>query len=278
MTAKRFRIEWLVILVVAAIFITSVERLKTTPRQEVAVEMQIALPLFVQVFMVAGDRYLAANIAAIRALVVVTDKMRPEEYRTLAKVQEDVSWLNSAHEDNYYVAAAILPWYGEVDAAQTVLARASRARSFDFQPAFYYAFNLLHFKQDAAGAAAWLRQSAEHLSDENERVTMQNFAARWIDKAQDLDLAIRVVEAMATQAKRKDFRVYLEMRVARLKSLQMLRQAAGQFREKFGRPPVKVEELQTSGVVKEIPKDPFGVGFGIDPQGQINFSSTRPKK
>jgi hypothetical protein len=275
--ARRFGREWIAVLAFAAIFVASVERLKTAPRQSVAVEMQVALPLFVQVFMFAGDRYLAANAASIRALIVATDKMRPEDYRILAKVQEDASWLNPAHEDNYYIASAILPWNGEVDSAQTVLARASRVRYFDYQPAFYYAFNLLHFKADAAGASAWLRQAAEKLTDENERVTMQNFAARWIDKAQDLDLAIRVVDAMAKQAKRKDFRMYLEMRVARLKALQMLHQAASQFYERFGRGPSSVEELVTSGVLTAIPKDPFGFGFELDQKGQIILRSTRPK-
>ncbi len=93
----------------ALTFTATTQQLKSAPRQMVAIEMQVALPLFVQVFMVAGDRYLAANIAAIRALVVSTEKMKPEDYAILGKVQKDVSWLNPAHEDNYYIAFAILP-------------------------------------------------------------------------------------------------------------------------------------------------------------------------
>src|SRR5690606_35666466 len=122
------------------------------------------------------------------------------------------SWLNPGHEDNYYVAAAILPWVGEVDAAQNVLARASLARRYDYQPAFYYGFNQLHFRGDAAGASAWLREAAEHLPEGNNRIQMQNLAAIWLEKTQDIDLAIRVVEAMAEQAKRRDFKHYLELR------------------------------------------------------------------
>ena len=153
----------LLALALALCFVATAERLKTVPRQAVDLELQVALPLFVQVFMSAGDRYLAANLAAIRALVVTTDKMRPEDYRILGKIQEDASWLNPAHEDNYYIATAILPWNGELDAAQTILKRASQARQFDYQPAFYYAFHLLHFKGDAVGASAWLRAAAEKL-------------------------------------------------------------------------------------------------------------------
>lgn len=276
MTANVNAIRLFAALIFSAAFVGTAERLKSVPRQNVTLELQVALPLFVQVFMTAGDRYLAANLAAIRALVVATDKMRPEDYRILAKVQEDASWLNPAHEDNYYIATAILPWNGEVDAAQTILARAGKARYFDYQPAFYYAFHLLHFKGDAMGASAWMREAAEKLPESDERLIMQNLAARWLDKAQDLDLAIRVVTAMAQQAKRKDFRAYLELRVARLRALKQLRAAAEGFRQRFDRPLVELTDLVGSGFVAAIPADPFGFGFDLDKQGQIILRTSPP--
>jgi hypothetical protein len=239
----------LVALLTATVFVATSERLKSAPRQSVSVEMQVALPLFVQVFMAMGDRYLAANIASIRALVVATDRMRPEEFKILAKVQEDVSWLNPAHEDNYYIAFAILAQYGEVDAAQTILARASRVRFFDYQPAFFYGFNQWYYKHDPAGAAAWMTEAAKKLPDPDQQLIMQNMAARWVDKAQDTELAIRVVEAMAKEARRKDFRVYLETRVVRLRQLQQLRMAAVTYRERFGKPLPNLQELVSSGIL-----------------------------
>ena len=279
MTANSRQAWWLgaLIAMLALGFAATAERLKTVPRQTVSLEIQVALPLFVQVIMTAGDRFLAANLAAIRALVVETSKMRTEDYRILGKVQEDASWLNPAHEDNYYVATAILPWNGELDATQNILARASKARPFDYQPAFYYAFHQLHFKGDAVGASAWLREAAEKLPSDEERLIMQNFAARWIDRAGDVDLAIRVVEAKAKQAKRKDFRAYLELRVTRLKSLKELRAAAASYRERFGRAPLQLQELVGAGLMPAIPADPFGFGFEVDKQGQIILRATPPR-
>ncbi|RLJ63675.1 hypothetical protein [Sulfurisoma sediminicola] len=266
----------LVALVAAALFVASAQRLKVMPRQIVNVEMQVALPLFVQVAMAAGDRFLAANIAAIRAIWVNSFNMKPEEFGILAKVQQDVAWLNPAHEDNYYVAAAILPWAGEVDAAQAILARSTVARRFDYQPAFYYAFNQMHFRGDAIGASAWLREAAEYLPEGDERVQMQNLAAIWLDKAGDLDLAIRVVEGLAKQASRRDFRRYLEMRVTRLRMLKDLRAAAADYRQRFGRPPAALQALAASGVVAQIPQDPFGLGFAIDANGQVVLGNAPP--
>ena len=269
---------WLLVLMLATVYIVTVERLRPQPRQTVSVEIQVALPLFVQVLMALGDRNLAADFATIRALVVVTEKMRPEEYQVLGKVQSDASWLNPAHEDNYYIAAHILPWAGEYEAAQTVLAPATHARFFDYQPAFLYAFNLMHFKGDHAGAAEWLRAAALKMPEDDEnRLIMQNLAARWMDKVQDIDMAIGVVEAMAKQSKRKDFRAYLERRVERLRALKSLRAVAAVFRERHGRGPVKLEELVGPGLLPTLPKDPIGFGFDLDPKGQIILRTSPPK-
>lgn len=265
---KQWPVAMLAVLL-ALIFAATTQRLKSAPRQTVAIEMQVALPLFVQVFMAMGDRYLAANIAAIRALVVSTEKMKPEDYAILGKVQKDVSWLNPAHEDNYYIAFAILPQYGELDAAQTILARASRTRFFDYQPAFFYGFNQWYYKHDPAGAAAWLREAALKLPDPDQQLTMQNMAARWVDRAQDTELAIRVVEALAKEARRPDFRKYLETRVVRLRQLQQLRIAAETYRARFGKPVPDLPTLVTSGILPALPQDPFGFGFGFDQQGNI---------
>jgi hypothetical protein len=275
----KFAQNWklgLAMLLAATVFVATAQRLKSAPRQNVLIEMQVALPLFVQVFMTMGDRYLAANIAAIRALVVAPDRMQPDEFKILAKVQKDVSWLNPGHEDNYYIAFAILPQYGELDAAQTILARATHARYFDYQPAFFYGFNQWYYKRDPAGAAAWMREAAKKLPDPDQQLTMQNLAARWVDRAQDTELAIRVVEALAKEARRKDFRVYLETRVVRLRQLQQLRNAAVTYRERVGKPLPNLQELVDSGILPALPQDPFGFGFGFDPQGEIVLRTSPP--
>jgi hypothetical protein len=204
--------------------------------------------------------------------------MKADDYAILARVQQDVSWLNPAHEDNYYIAAAILPWVGEVDAAQAILARAARSRPFDYLPAFYYAFHLLHFKGDAAAASAALRDAAEHMPEGDDRLNMQNLAAIWLDRAQDIDLSIRVVQAMAQQSKRRDFRVYLEQRVIRLRNLKVLRAAAAVFLERTGRPPRSPEELVEAGHIQAVPADPFGFGFAVTKSGQIALRNEPPKK
>lgn len=268
-------IQILLIIAGALVFISANLALREQKRVGVSSEISVNLPLFVQVLMAGGDRFLAANVGTFFAIVTDTAKMKPEEYKILAKTQEDVSWLNPAHEDNYYTATAILPWSGEVEATQTILRRASLARPFDYQPAFYYGFNEVYFKKDRIGAATWLREAALKLQDVNERTILENYAARWLDQSDDLGLSIAVIESMARQTQRQDFRKYLLQRVERLKNLQMLRQAANEFHVNTGESLTSLSQLVDKGIIQAVPTDPFGMGYMLDDEGIPVFNSKK---
>lgn len=259
------------------IFVLAQTQLQRVKRVQVLAEIAVSLPVFIQVVMAGGDRYLAAQWSSIRALVTETARMGPKDFRVLAEVQRDASWLNPAHEDNYYIAAAILPWEGQVDAAQTILGRAMLSRFYDYQPPFYFAFNLVHFFNDGLAAAESLRRAAARLTDPDERLMLENFAARWLDRSDDIDLAARIVDGMAAQAKRKDFADYLRMRSQRLRDLSMLRGAANLYAQRFGKPVGTLADLVSSGVITKLPADPIGSGFAIDRNGKPIFAE-KPKK
>lgn len=261
----------------ATIFAAGKTGLGPVPHPFLHSEVSIRLPLFAQVVSAAGDRHMAATIASIRALVTETTKMKPEEYVTLAGIQEDVSFLNPRHEDNYYTAAAILPWMGHFDSAQHILQRASLARPWDYQPSFYYAFNLMHFRRDAAGASAWLRRGAEHLPDPQERLIMQNYAAQWIERSDDPQLSIRVIEMMASQSKVPVFRDYLLVRAKRLRQLVDLRAAAVRYTAAGHGTLTRLDDLVRTRQIVSIPPDPFGFGYRVDANGMIHLLNDKPK-
>lgn len=267
MMAARRLLPVLVGIASAWLFTVAQNSLQSLPRMKAGAELEVVLPLFAQVLMTGGDRYLAANLGAIRALVTETQKMQRADYALLGRLQNDVSWLNPAHEDNYYIAAAILPWEGELDNAQSILARATKARVFDYQPPFFYAFNQMHFAGDGLSAARWLRDAAVHLPDPQERLTLENLAARWAERSQDLKTAIQIVDAMAANAQRGDFAKYLRMRSDRMRMLLTLRDAAETYRAKLGRPITSIDDLMTARLIPELPRDPLGIGFTVNSEG-----------
>jgi len=230
--------------------------------------MSVAMPAPAQVLLSGGDRYLAANAGVWRALMVGIDQLPPETLKALAMTQVDVSFLNPAHEDNYYTATAILPWEGEVERAQTILKRAIEARPHDAYPPFYYGFNQLHFRGDARGAAEALRAAALRVRDDGMRQALTVLAAQWTEKGEDLPMAIATIATMAERSKDKSLRAYLMARVQRLEGLLALRQAASRYLDKRGQFPASLAALVDSGELDAIPSDPLGGGYSIS-QGTI---------
>lgn len=249
-------------------FIGTAVQLKHSARPSSSLEMQSTLPRAVQVVMTAGDRYLAANIASFRVLVASTENMTQENYRIQARVQEDAAWLNPAHEDNYYIAAAILPWNHELNSAQNVLRRAAMARPFDWQPAFYFAFNELFFRKQPVLAAEWLQRAAQASTDEMQKLQLLQLASQWVAKSEDPALAVRMHRVMARETRHKAFATFLEKRAQRLENLMALEAAAAAYERRFGHGPKNLMALKVSGELGELPVDPFGAVYGIGPNGK----------
>lgn len=268
MQAVRPRIWLILALLSFGLYASFVPALYARPRPPISSEMEVVIPRFAQVLLAAGDRYLAADLAGFRALVASTENMDAENYRILGIVQSDIAWFNPAHEDNYYIAAAILPWYGEVEAAQSILKAASGARPFDWQPAFYYAFNVFHFQKDMEAGSRWLRIAAEHTSDEIEKIQLQQVAAIWAGKGDDLEFAIRLHRAMAKETKHRSFGSFLEKRAQRLENLLLLQRAMARFKELTGNQPAELQQLVALSLIPSVPRDPFGMQYVIDGNGK----------
>lgn len=264
------RSQWRVLLLILLAMIAyalATQALRAAPRPALQPEMLVSLPRFAQVLLAGGDQHLAANIAGFRVLVASTERMQAEDFAVQATLQKDIAWLNPAHEDNYYIAAAILPWNGHVVDAQEVLRRAGERRVFDWQPLFYRGFGYYHFLNDPAAGAALLLEGAKRATDQQDEWALQNLAARWLERGYDAATAAGLVQAMADGAPAGAFRHYLQVRAARLALLARLREAVKKYREQQGGNPASLDDLVSAGLLAELPVDPLGVGFVLDPDG-----------
>lgn len=265
----------LVLVVLATVYALSVGVLRTMRSEDPRPELLVTLPVAAQVIFSGGDRYLAANLLGFRVLVAETFRMKAADYAVQARLQSDLSLLNPGHEDNYYIAAAFLPWEGHLKEAQRVLERAANARPFDFYPLFHLAFLHFHFLGNPGRGAQLLLDAASRAKSQTDQWGLQNMAARWAERGYDLGTAARVVEAMAKSSPPGGFRRYLDARATRLKLLIQLREAAERFRAGKGRAPVRVEELVAEGYLRAIPQDPLQMGFAVGSDGNIVFGSEK---
>lgn len=262
---------WLVFLVGLSLFVSAQTVGRIPKSADLGPELRVTLPLPAQILFAAGDRRLAANFLGFRVLVADTSRMKRDDYAVQARLQTDLSWLSPAHEDNYYIAANILPWGGEVAAAEAVLKRAAQSRPRDWLPLFHIGFIRFHFLRQPAEGAQWLLAAADRASDQQDKWGLQNIAAKWIERGYSLPTAAEMVAAMAKSAPPGGFRTYLQQRSLRLTMLVELRAAAARYKSENGHPLTSLNELVNQGYLKSVPRDPLGIGFRVSPEGEVEF-------
>lgn len=262
----------LVVLCVAiVVYVVAHHKLPKAMPDARAPELLVSLPRAAQIMLAIGDRYLAANLSGFRVLVADTQRMSVADYAVQARLQSDVSWFNPAHEDNYYIAAALLAWNKQLEASQFVLRRAANKRVMDYQPVFYCAFNYFYFFRDPVTAAQLLLEGAQRPKNQQDQWAMENLAAKWLERGYETAEAAKVVSAMAGNAPEGGFKKYLTARAMRLQHLAQLQAWAREYQQRYERPITSLDQLVQAGLTTDIPKDPLGIGFTVSPQGEPVF-------
>lgn len=246
----------------AGVFGWASARLEEQPRPAVTETLRVRMPVPLQLTAALGDRYLAANINTFRATVMGTQRFDAATYAVLAGIQQDAALFNPAHEDNYYLASAVLPWEGQVEGAQRVLKAATDARPTDPYPPFYYGFNAQYFLGDYVGAARAAEIAASRVPGQA-RVDLLNIAAKWYERVDDPQMAEKTIAVLMNTSHDPALRQRLQARIQRVRQLALLRDAARSYQQQVGRPPASLDELMQRGVLKAIPVDPLGEGFRI---------------
>ncbi|XZG70569.1 hypothetical protein ACTSKR_01565 [Chitinibacteraceae bacterium HSL-7] len=229
-------------------------------------DLNVALPLPVQLALASGDRYLAANINVFRAFMVESAHPDQSIVATQAKLQEQASFFNPAHEDNYYVAAATLAWQDHLDSAQSILFSAINSRPKDLYPPFYYGFNLRFFQKQNKEAARWIEVAASRADGAN-RQALTAMAARWYESGVEAIEGVRILQVMAASTKDIALHNFLLQRKQRLEGLISLRNAVHQYMLNTGRSPAMLQALVDSHILPSLPIDPTGIGYELDEHG-----------
>lgn len=253
-------------LILWSVFWFSGSALQGLPRISEETLLRVRMPVPLQLAYAGGDPYLAANLNVFRSMMVDARVTERETYRVQATLQQDAAQLNPYHEDNYYIAAALLPWNGFVDEAQEVLHLASESRTWDWMPPFYYAFGKWYFEHEPTQAGEWAEVAAQRSSEKNARA-LRAMAAKWYEKSDDPALARRLIVAMLEQTRDASLRAQLQVRVQRLDGLLALRAAHAAFVAGRDSAPTALDDLVGYGGLVALPADPMRIGYALDSAG-----------
>lgn len=223
----------------------------------------INAPMLVVLY--GGDRFLAADLEAMRLAATSTDNDVTDSHY-LIRAQLVVSRLNPCHEDNYYLANGLLTWGGAVKEGDEILQRAMDCRFWDGIPPFFYGVNRSFFDRDIDEAARALEISAQRWPVNAASLRRMAIMLR-AESFNDAQLALNYLQQQRDGTRDPRLRGMLGQRVVRLQGLVALREAQRRFEAKNGGL-VSLDQLVASGLLPALPDDPLRLGYELR-QGQI---------
>jgi hypothetical protein len=228
-----------------------------TPAPLVEGRVVIAAPVLLVLF--GGDRFLAANLEAMRlAATGVDGGLADTDY--LVRAHKEVARLNPCHEDNYYLANALLTWGGAVYEGEAALLAAIDCRFWDEWPPFFYGFNRFFFSRDVPGAVPALEEAANRASD-NAAGFRKLAVMIQAEQIADEQLALEFLSNELSRAREPKLKGMLAKRVKRLQGLVMLRDAQRRYEALTGKPLGDPGQLIEYGLLAAFPEDPLNLGY-----------------
>jgi competence protein ComGC len=199
---------------------------------------------------------------------------RNVEYYNLYRTIETAIILNPYNEDAYYFAQGAFVWgVGQIRAVNGLLRYVYKYRPWDFQIPFFLGFNYAYFLHNYKEAAKYFKQAA----DLTHSPLFTNLAARYFYEGGNTKLGITYLEYMIKNTKNESVKKIYKTRLKALVAIEYLSRAVNKFKLKFKRLPKNLDELVEKGIIKNIPKDPYGGKFYIDKKGIVKTTSKLAK-
>jgi hypothetical protein len=198
-------------------------------------------------------------------------RIKPEEWQWMDKVLTASTDLDPYFIDPYYLANAHLTWDGGmIRETNVLLEKGTRYRDWDWLLPFYAGFNSFFFLQDNAKAAEFLGIASQRPGPSEQLLSL---ASRLSYKEKKTENAILFLEALAKKTEDERLKKEYETRILALQARLILERSVSAYKEKFNRAPDSLQRLLEKGILKEIPKDPYGGIFSISPEGEILCTS-----
>ncbi|MBV5330552.1 MAG: hypothetical protein JZU65_23470 [Chlorobium sp.] len=195
----------------------------------------------------------------------------PDEWQHLYRLLDKITDIDQRFWDPYLFAETMLVWQaGMVEEGNQLLLKAAEHRPQDYQPYYFIGFNNFYFLKNAEKAAPYLRKAAQI---PGAPFYLQGLAARFSLYGNETVTAILFLDDMLRQTNDPVVRPYLEKRLLALKIIHELEQKVQAFKKSTGKLPHSFTEIIDTGLLHEIPPDPYGGTFFLFENGRVYTTS-----
>jgi len=194
-----------------------------------------------------------------------------EDWNYLLRLTSRVIELNPSFFVPYLFAGTVLPWEAHmVDEANKLLERGTRNLPWDWRIYYFLGFNEFYFLGENEKAALHIMRASRLL---NSPPYLIGLATRLLAKSGRTETAINFIQNILGQVENKKIRKELTLRLDALKKLKRIEEAVQEYAKRYGRYPNSIDELIMGGILKKIPKDPYGGKFYIK-EGKVWSTSS----
>ncbi len=222
-------------------------------------------PIFAELAIVKVLFYYGSLVDRWQKQVII----RPEFFN-MFKTLQAATLLDPYNMDAYYFAQAAFTWeLGRYRDVNALLDYGMRYRTWDPWIPFYAGFNSGYFLHDYPKAAEYMQRAA--VISGNPLYT--KLAARYFYESDQTSLGLIFLDTMISGAKDPAVKTTYEVRKQALVAVSKLDDAMAVFRSQTGHSAHSLENLLHSGVISELPADPYGGTFYLDDKGKVRSSS-----
>ncbi len=224
---------------------------------------------------VLGYRQVVADLLWMQAIQAMGERTVSEEAgHWIAHALDVVTTLDPQFVRVYEVGGiALTTLVVLTEESNRLLEKGIRYNPEVWRLPFYLGFNYYFELHDDQKAAEYIAR-ASRLPEAP--AYLASFAAQLYVSARTPQVAIDFLGQMYSQTTDENVKRVLEQRLKEIvveRDLQLLEEAVGRYRELYKRAPVRLEELVGPGLLRELPREPFGGHYLYDPRAQSVRSS-----
>lgn len=179
--------------------------------------------------------------------------------------------------DPYYFANSSLAWEGNrVNEAMILLEKGAQYREWDWLLPFFAGFNAYYFLHDNSKAAKLLEEAARRPGGSPLLATL---SARLSYESNQTESAVLFLQEMLLRATDDYSRREYGQRLTALQDILDLEKAVAEFTRRIGRAPTSLNALVDLGIIRELPREPYGGRYYLDTEtGTVRSSTDFGKK
>jgi tetratricopeptide (TPR) repeat protein len=192
------------------------------------------------------------------------------DYRGMSNIIHSALRLDPYNMDGYYFAQSFLTWeVKQFGLANRLLEYGMRYRTWDWYLPFFTGFNYAYFLKDYPKAAEYYKRAGD-LSGQELHISL---SSRYMQESGQTDLAIAYLKAMISSSRNETAKKLFEIRLEAFETVRTIEKARDDYKAKYGRLPITLDNLVSSGHLAAMPKDPYGGTFYLEPDGKVASTS-----